>query len=110
MTLKVFAVRDMKAMAFLQPFFSPSIGSAMRAFGDAVNDKSCPFNKHPADYVLYEIGTYDDSTAEMVSLTPIKMYTAGSDLLELKPKFGDIPTDVAAADKIALEMAENGKK
>ena len=63
MILNVFAVRDMKAEAFLQPFYSNSIGSAMRAFGDAVNDTSCPFNKHSEDYILYEIASYDDSTA-----------------------------------------------
>lgn len=110
MNLKVFAVRDMKALAYLQPFFSPSVGSALRAFGDAVNDTNCPFNKHPEDYVLFEIGTYDDSTAALEPLIPVKMYTMASDLIQLKPKFGDIPTDVATANKIALEMSENGKK
>lgn len=81
MTLKVFAVRDMKALAFLQPFFSNSVGSALRAFGDAVSDNSCPFAKHPEDYVLYEIGTYDDSTAELQSVSPVKMMACASDFV-----------------------------
>lgn len=82
MTLKVFAVRDVKSQAFLQPFYSPSVGSALRAFGDAVNDKSCPFNKHPEDYVLYEIGSYDDGSAGLFPLEVIKMLSAGSDLID----------------------------
>lgn len=110
MILKIFAVRDMKAEAFLQPFFSPSVGSALRAFSDAVNDKNCPFNKHPDDYVLYEIGTYNDQTAWIEAMQIIKMYTNAIDLLELKPKFGEMQDDVKIANKIAIEMAENGKK
>lgn len=82
MTLKVFAVRDVKSQAFLQPFYSPSVGSALRAFGDAVNDKSCPFNKHPEDYVLYEIGSYDDGSAGLFPLEVIKMLSTGSDLID----------------------------
>lgn len=104
MILKVFAVRDMKAEAFLQPFYSPSVGSALRAYADAVNDKSCPFNKHPGDYVLFEIGSYDDSTAELESLSPVKMMAAGSDLLNVNPKVPEI------AGLPSLEFVGDGKK
>lgn len=110
MILKVFAVRDTKAQAFLQPFYSPSVGSAMRAFSDAVNDKSCPFNKHPEDYLLYEIGTYDDSTAVLSPLDVVRLQVAASDLLELKPAFGELPDGVGTANNIARELVENGKK
>lgn len=85
MTLKVFAVRDMKALAFLQPFFSNSTGSALRAFGDAVADKNCPFSKHPEDYVLYEIGTYDDNSAELTSVSPVKMMACATDFVAVVP-------------------------
>jgi len=79
MILKMFAVRDMKAQAFLQPFYSPSTGSALRAFGDAAQDGTCPFSKHPEDYVLYEIATYDDATAEIVSVVPMRMLACAAD-------------------------------
>lgn len=82
MILKVFAVRDLKAEAFLQPFFSNSVGNALRAFDDAVNDKNCPFNKHPGDYSLFEIGTYDDSSALLDSVVPVKMMAFASDLIK----------------------------
>jgi hypothetical protein len=36
----------------------------MRHFGDAVNDQSTMFNKHPEDYALYELGEYDDDTGQ----------------------------------------------
>lgn len=81
MILKVFAVRDTKAEAFLQPFFSNSVGNALRAFGDAAVDKNCPFNKHPEDYILYEVGEYDDSTAGLGALEIIRMLACASDFV-----------------------------
>jgi len=100
--LKVFAVHDTKAQAFLQPFYSPSAGSALRAFSDAVNDKQCPFNKHPSDYMLYEIGSYDDGTASLDRLEVVKLMGCASDFIDLTPKTPDI-SELASA-------IENGKK
>lgn len=79
MNLKVFSVRDMKAEAFLQPFFSPTPGAALRAFGDACLKSDSPFNAHPSDYILYEIGTYEDGDGLLVALVPVKMMACAAD-------------------------------
>lgn len=84
MIQKMFAVRDTKAQAFLQPFFSSANGSALRAMGDAVNDGKSPFSAHPEDYILYEVGSFDDNTAELVPVVPIKLLAAASDFVEVK--------------------------
>lgn len=55
----VFAVRDRQLDAFMRPFTAESVGTARRAFQDDANDKDSPVNKHPEDYELYQIGTYD---------------------------------------------------
>lgn len=60
MIVQVFAVRDSKAALFSQPWFSVSVASAVRAFTDAVNDGKGDFGKHPDDYTLFHIGTFDD--------------------------------------------------
>lgn len=65
MKLKVFSVRDAKAEAFLQPYFCPTKGQAIRGFTDAVNDSQHPMNKHPEDYALFEIGEFDDSNGSL---------------------------------------------
>jgi hypothetical protein len=62
MIVKIFAIRDAKADAFLQPFFSPTKGTAIRAFSDAVNDSQSQFFKYPDDFTLFELGTFNDST------------------------------------------------
>lgn len=72
MIQKLFGIRDGKTQAFLQPFFSPQPGSAIRAFDDECNNEKSPFNRHPGDYVLYELADFDDNTGEIVSLVPIK--------------------------------------
>lgn len=79
MELKVFAVRDMKAEAFLQPFFTPTQGSALRAFGDACAKSDSPFYMHPSDYVLYEIGSYNDANAMLDCVNPVKMMACAAD-------------------------------
>lgn len=82
MILKIVAVRDRAADVFGQPNFVASIGAAIRAFGDEVNRSGDPnnaFNKHPEDFDLYEIGEYDDSTAELIPIKP-RQLAIGKDL------------------------------
>lgn len=71
MKLMAFCVRDEKAEAYLRPFFSDTRGSALRAFGDAVNDPQSPFFKHPADYTLFEIGSFNELSGQMTPATAI---------------------------------------
>lgn len=104
MLLKVFSVRDMKAEAFLQPFFCPTQGSALRAFGDACSKPESPFFLHPNDYVLYEIGSYDDSNAVLGSVSPVVMMACAADFAEKVP-----PPNVSKKefDKILSDVGVN---
>ena len=63
MLLQVFTVFDSKAESYLPPFYMPALGAALRSFSDTCNDPSHAFNKHPSDYCLFHLGTFDDSTA-----------------------------------------------
>lgn len=91
MELKVFAVRDMKALAFMKPFVSVNIATAIRDFGDACNEQNSPFYKHPEDYVLYEIGLYNDQNGELSSLEAVKMLGAARDFVKDIPLVGSAP-------------------
>lgn len=62
MILKVFAVHDSKVGAYLQPFFQRSKGEALRSWEGVCNDGQSAMSKFPADFTLFEIGEYDDST------------------------------------------------
>jgi len=74
---KVYTVYDSKTEAYLQPFFMASNGAALRAFIDAVNDPASAFGKHPEDFTLFELGTWDESTASLAMLaTPVSLGVA----------------------------------
>lgn len=67
MILRVYAVRDLKAQAFLSPFFCPTIGVALRSFAEVANDTKTSIGKYPSDYELFELGLYDDNTGRISS-------------------------------------------
>lgn len=86
MITKIFGVYDSKAMAFLQPFFSESVGAAVRAFGDAVNEGNSPLSKHPGDYQLYELGSIDTESGLLTPLVPTRLLGNGLDFKDVVPK------------------------
>lgn len=59
--LKVFSVYDSKAEAFLLPFFTSNAAVAIRNFSSAASDAATAFSRHPGDYTLFEIGSWDES-------------------------------------------------
>lgn len=67
--LKVFAVYDAAVGAYLHPMFFQSRGQAIRAWLDACEDEKSMFAKHPADYTLFEIGEYDETSGEITANT-----------------------------------------
>lgn len=62
MKLEIFSIHDSAVGAFLQPFFAPSRGSALRSVQDAVNDPKHEFSRHAKDFTLFIMGSFDDST------------------------------------------------
>lgn len=59
MKLKIFSIRDSKVDAFMRPFFAQTTKEALRIFEDSVNNVDSGFFKHPDDYCLYEVGSFD---------------------------------------------------
>lgn len=66
MKLEIIVVRDIKANCYGQPQFVPSLGAAVRAFGDEVNreDRTNQLYMHPEDFELYHVGWYGDADAK----------------------------------------------
>lgn len=65
---QLITVHDSKSGIFTPPVAVLAIGEAIRTFEDAVNDPQSPFNKHPEDYTLFHIGSYDETTASVEML------------------------------------------
>lgn len=64
MMVRIYAVYDKKAEAYLAPFTFPHDGQALRAFSDTVNDESTQFYRHADDFDLYSLGTFDQESGE----------------------------------------------
>lgn len=75
----VVAVFDSAAKGFARPAFVPSVGAAMRSFGDEVNraDKDNVMYQHPEDFSLYELGVYDDGFGSFTLLEQNKLLITG---------------------------------
>lgn len=82
----VVSVYDRALDAFGQPWFVPAIGAAIRAFSDEVNNDGSPPNKHPDDYDLYELGTFDESSGKFENLTEPKQLAIGKQVFIPKEK------------------------
>lgn len=62
---QIFSVYDQKALAYLPTFILPEVDMAKRIFGDCINDEGHQFGKHPEDYTLFVLGTFNDRTGEL---------------------------------------------
>lgn len=79
MKMQIVCVRDIKADCFGQPNFVPNLGSAIRSFGDQCQDeKSGVLYQHPEDFELYNLGFYDDATAQFDLLAKPVQIAVGS--------------------------------
>lgn len=65
----IVSVYDEAAETYSQPYFEHSLGSARRAFQDAVNNPESAMNKHPEHFTCFLIGYFDFDTA---SIQPVE--------------------------------------
>lgn len=87
MLFKLFAMRDKTSGVFLQPFVSRSVVDAKRMLASAFDDPGflqTPAGRYPQDFVLYEIGLFDDDCGEIEATQPAALATL-SDLRPLPP-------------------------
>ena len=59
MILKIYSVYDKGIEGYMRPWFAQADGQALRLFIDEVDGDS-PMAKHPEDYSLFRIGSFDD--------------------------------------------------
>jgi len=81
---KLCSVFDHAAQVFARPFPVVAGGQAIRDFTDEVNRVADdnPLYKHPDDYTLYVIGTFDDSTGFIDALGTPEQLVRGKDCVK----------------------------
>ena len=76
MRLQVYTIYDVKAAAYMRPFFMQSDGQAQRAFADLAVDGEHDIGRHPEDYSLFGIGHFDDDKGAISGEAPRCLCTA----------------------------------
>lgn len=80
--MKVYSIYDNKALTWSQPFYATNKATALRTFSDAVNKGESQISEHPTDYVLYEIGSFDDQNGKIQGYDTVENLGMASDYVQ----------------------------
>lgn len=64
---QVFAIFDSKAKFFKSPVLMRTKGEALRAFSDLANDKQTEIGRHPEDFAMFHLGTFDEEKGTYIN-------------------------------------------
>lgn len=78
MILKAFCLLDAKTGFYNVPWFQSHVGQAFRTVVDLASDPSTLVGRHPADFILCEIGTFDDQVGALTPIMPVNLGSAAS--------------------------------
>lgn len=70
MIFQIVSVHDRAANGYGRPIYVAALGQAIRSFQDEIN-RAAPDNemhRHPDDFDLFHIGTFNDATGQLESL------------------------------------------
>ncbi len=98
MRLGIFTIFDVKAAAYLRPFFSQTAGTAVREFSSELANPGSNFSLYPEDFHIVSLGWFEDGTGEFETHMPKIIATAAALI-----QSGDPETNVE-------QMAKKGSK
>ena len=70
---KMFSLLDIKAGLYSPPFFMVSGAHAVRAVAELGADSSNLVGRHPSDFQLVQLGTWDDTTGQATTGVPLPL-------------------------------------
>lgn len=77
MTNTICAIYDEKTQAYFGVHETPTVGHAIRQFGDHTKNQNSPLARHPGDYKLYKLGMIDVTSGEIITeKTPVYLSSA----------------------------------
>lgn len=85
MIRKVFTIFDAATKTYSPPMLYRTIEEAIRVFRREVNEPTSQLSRYPADYSLFELGTFDDETSIFqCHMTPMRVASA-HELVQVQP-------------------------
>lgn len=62
---EIYVIRDQASQTFATPWFSLTLGTAMREFESGVTQPGTAYYDYPEHFSLYRLGTYEEESAQM---------------------------------------------
>jgi len=79
LTQKLFSILDTKTEQFMVPFTSQTTASAIRNFEAMSNNPESMVHAHPEDFCLFELGSFDTSSASFeIYAAPVSLGLAAA--------------------------------
>lgn len=97
MEIKVFSLLDTKTGIYNAPFFMAHIGLAVRAVAELAADLNTTVGRHPADFMLVDLGSFDDQTGAFRTSVPVSLGTAVSFLEHDRPRSAELPFTITGS-------------
>jgi hypothetical protein len=69
--MNLYSIYDAKAEAFAMPFSAQNDGVATRMLLDTASDPNISLSKHPEDYSIFKLATYDENTGIVTPVVPV---------------------------------------
>lgn len=85
MKTKLFSIRDSKIGSYMQPFFSPTVATALRSLEAAVADPNHDFSKWAGDFDMYCIGEFDEEKGVVIPFDAPQHVARALDFKNNKP-------------------------
>lgn len=73
MKLHMYSIYDRASGVYDRPFVGQTDAAAQRSFSDVALDKSHPIGKHPGDFTLMRLGSWNDNTGKIEGCMPEKV-------------------------------------
>lgn len=65
MKTELYVIFDNKAKVYNKPFHQANRECAIRSASSLVNEAQSEAHRHPEDFALFQLGTYDDTSAQI---------------------------------------------
>ncbi len=79
MLMHVYSFFDTASGAYMRPFVAQADGEATRVFDDLVADREHPMGKHPEDYSIFRVGSFNDQNGAL-TVEPPECLVTGMEL------------------------------
>ena len=105
MIQRIFSIFDVASGAYMRPFYTVTQGQAKRAFMDCATDPNHEIGRHPKDYTLFEIGSFDDITGSVQDLECNEAVMNGLEAIAASRTYEDMPRPATPEEASGLANA-----